>query len=303
MTNTKKILHSFTKEFKRDNCGFSHSPPDDLVKSQWQKRTSSIFYVIYRWILALFFTGATITAIVNSKTWHFIIYLTNWGILLCFFTCMLGAILVTIWHFHPEYSDRVAESKEMPSVFKVYWGMHNTTLSVSIVITIVYWSILYNGKEVSATNLLTHAFNSVFMFIDLWIVAYPTRLLHTCFPIALGITYTIFSAIYWACGGTDPVGNHYIYNVLDWEKPGNAIVTVVGVMILCCFIYFCIFVIYKIRVFIYKRFFRDVSFVPTTQSTIGPSSLVIHPSGISMVLGNYGHENPAFTQSTDKIAS
>lgn len=105
--------------------------------------------------------------------------------------------------------------------------MHITTLVVSIVITIIYWSILYDGKKrfslykeiigkyfliikiflpanestLSATNILTHAFNSICMFIDLLIVAHPLRLLHMFLPVSFGLFYAFFSVIYQLCGG------------------------------------------------------------------------------------------------------
>lgn len=100
--------------------------------------------------------------------------------------------------------------------------MHVISLVLSIVITIIYWSLLYNGMNLQkiccplslklflikvnestldATNVLTHAFNSVCMFIDLWIVAHPLRLLQMFLPVVFGVVYAIFSYIYQSCGG------------------------------------------------------------------------------------------------------
>lgn len=98
----------------------------------------------------------------------YFIYLTNWGIMLCMVTTMLGAILVCTWYLHPEFAgkwglsllfsfnvgdanlyfftDRVKDSNEMPIPFKIYWGMHVITLILSMGITIIYWSVLYNGS-------------------------------------------------------------------------------------------------------------------------------------------------------------
>lgn len=39
----------------------------------------------------------------------YLIYLTDWGILLCMFTGLYGAILVSVWHFHPEYSGELID--------------------------------------------------------------------------------------------------------------------------------------------------------------------------------------------------
>lgn len=77
---------------------------------QWQSRTKSIVYLIYRWLIALFFTAVVIDSMLEKEEgsstnfWLYFIYLTNWGVMLCMFTNLLGAILVTTWHFHPEYA-------------------------------------------------------------------------------------------------------------------------------------------------------------------------------------------------------
>lgn len=51
-------------------------------------------------------------------------------------------------------------------------------------------------------NLIVHAFNSIAMLLDLWIVAHPVRLLHCGWTILFGLCYVIFSAIYYLAGGT-----------------------------------------------------------------------------------------------------
>lgn len=45
--------------------------------------------------------------------------------------------------------------------------------------------------------------NSVIMFIDILIVAYPLRLYHVIQPISFGVAYGVFSFIYYLCGGTN----------------------------------------------------------------------------------------------------
>lgn len=58
-----------------------------------------------------------------------------------------------------------------------------------------------NESNLDATNVLTHAFNSICMFLDLWIVAHPMRLLHIFLPVLFGVVFAIFSYIYHLCGG------------------------------------------------------------------------------------------------------
>lgn len=56
---------------------------------------------------------------------------------------------------------------------------------------------------VNAANVLTHATNSIGMFLDVLIVAYPIRIYHVTQPIFFGLIYAIFSIIYFFAGGTD----------------------------------------------------------------------------------------------------
>lgn len=43
--------------------------------------------------------------LVTAHDWgYYFIYLTNWGILMCMITGIYGAILVSKWYFHTEYS-------------------------------------------------------------------------------------------------------------------------------------------------------------------------------------------------------
>ena len=62
------------------------------------------------------------------------------------------------------------------------------------------------------------------------IVARPVRLLHFLHPLVCGLCYLLFSVGYWAVGGTDPAGHHWIYPMVDWDRPGLALATTAGCM-------------------------------------------------------------------------
>lgn len=290
-----KFTSACKDELGLRNCGMGHMPAEEFVKSQWQSRTKSTFFLLYRLSLAVFFTAVVVNSIVvsvSTEDWaKYFIYLTHWGIMMCMGTTVLGAILVTRWYFHPEFSDKICNSEEMPRAFKIYWMMHNITLIVSICITIIYWGILHNDEmPVDANNILIHAANCMFMLIDLIIVAYPVRIWHVVQPICFGLLYCIFSVIYYLCDGTDKKGRPYIYNVLDWRTPNKAMVTVVGTIVLAIIIHVLMFFLYKFRSFLYSRWFNPKTILPTN-STInlqqGKSC-----DGISMV---YGNDNRGFT--------
>jgi hypothetical protein len=91
-------------------------------------------------------------------------------------------------------------------------------------------------------------------------------------------------------------GNPYIYNVLSWEDPSKAGITVAGTFILAVLYHSIIFWIYRMRLFVYKKWFSENNILPTNQI------LQTAPiTGISMVHGNYGQSNKAFTISSEKL--
>ncbi|EDO63409.1 AGAP009583-PC, partial [Anopheles gambiae str. PEST] len=77
---TGKFVASCKEELEVRNCGFAHLPAEEFVKSQWQTRTKSIFFLLYRLALAIFFTGVVINSVVvaveRGEFSKYFIYLT-----------------------------------------------------------------------------------------------------------------------------------------------------------------------------------------------------------------------------------
>lgn len=70
-----------------------------------------------------------------------------------------------------------------------------------------------------AENINIHALPAVILFIDLMVTAIPIRFVHVVYTLLFGCVYLTFAAIYWASGGTDPLGRPYIYGILDFNHP------------------------------------------------------------------------------------
>lgn len=239
----------------------------------------------------------------------------------------------------------------MPVAFKIYWGLHNTAMVTAFVITIIYWTVLHKrnetrtiqkpekcilkfsnhfptaGMPLNSSNILSHAMNSVIMFLDLLIVAYPLRLLHVIQPIIFGVTFGFFSFIYYLCGGKNMYvipffqihvnstniriflfvflfcssrrsGQPYIYPVLDWSKPGKALVTTFGTLFLALAVHMFLFSVYKLRVFIQRRCCSTDMILPTTASKMQSTNSL--QSRISMVFAS--ETNEAYkSSSSDRV--
>ena len=101
-------------------------------------------------------------------------------------------------------------------------------------------------------NVTAHGLITLYVIVDSFIVGIPVRLLHFYQPPLLGITYSVFTWIYWGCGGTSPEGNSYIYSVMDYSIQPKEAMGYTGLMcLLSMFLHACMFGLYKVRVWLY----------------------------------------------------
>ncbi|XP_017033958.1 protein rolling stone [Drosophila kikkawai] len=238
------------EEFQRSKFSLYHEDPGVFCRSQWQKGDRNLIWVLYRWFLAAFFAAGVIGSMMqdfNGGRWF--IFLTDWGFTLCLFTCTFGAVIATIYYMNPAYFEPGSRS------LKIYWISHYTTSVLSMLITLVFWAALSSTQpEIAGElyNLWCHAFNSICMVFDCFIVAYPARLLHGIYPLSVVLIFLVHSLIYYWAGGTDMDGNRFIYYALDWARPGLAIgIVCASLALICCFSLLA-FGIYRLRISMYK---------------------------------------------------
>lgn len=109
---------------------------------------------------------------------------------------------------------------------KVSWVFYIIAANNSVLVTVVYWSLLYTGFHIREADVAFHLLNSVFMLIETCLSSMPVQLLHIVYAVLYGVVYFLFSVVYWLLGGTSD-GNKYIYPILDYEsKPAKAAVLV-----------------------------------------------------------------------------
>lgn len=120
-------------ELRLSNCGFNHNHVDSFVRSQWQSKATNTYYLIYRWIFAIF----VIVTLIYSFYTHFshnypigifFIYLTHWGIIMNMIVGIYGAVLVTIWHFN----------KQFRGIFKRHLRFFLNSLYILYILLLIY---------------------------------------------------------------------------------------------------------------------------------------------------------------------
>ncbi len=108
---------------------------------------------------------------------------------------------------------------------KVQWILFTLGTEVPALITILYWTLLYDSSDggVDDNSIVTHLLNGLIAYIDLWVTGIPVRLYHVYIVVTFGSAYTVFTGIHHAAlvipNITEP-----IYPLLDYtEHPGSTV--------------------------------------------------------------------------------
>ena len=135
----------------------------------------------------------------------------------------------------------------------IQWALFLIGTEVAVFLTILYWPLLYRPDiPISGVNFNTHGTQGIISVIELLITGVPIRFYHFYFTQTFGAVYVIFSAIYFAAGGTNVRGRPYIYSVLDYgSDPGSSTGLVLGVVLAFLpVIHFLFYLIYVARYWI-----------------------------------------------------
>lgn len=227
---------------------------------QWlpKRITWQWIYLVVRWVMAAYFLGW----LIGSRFHHanggprFFIFLTNWSFLAWNAYLIISAISVSfkmsmiycckkahnepLLHTPKPYIDIdrpvgccSRESDTTSWYHKVQWLFFYLGAESAVLVSILYWALLYSGGSVDGVNANTHLVNAIFALIDVFFSGIPVRILHFIYPSIIGSSYAVFSGIYFAAGGTNVQGDPFIYPVLDYEEnPGSAIGWVLAVLLI-----------------------------------------------------------------------
>ncbi|CAH2231656.1 protein rolling stone-like [Pararge aegeria] len=221
------MVKCFRKSFSLSDLWVtSHERLSDFYLTSWQRGDSAVPMLVLRMLLAVITMSIFVWSIATSPTPYWLIYLTNWGLLLVTLLT-LSATLVSLL----AVCQRIPDGGPLPWYVSMYWLFYNTTITVAIIITGLYWILLYNPEQEEEDDgfwldLATHGFNSCVAFVEIVMSRTPLRLLHIYQPLGVGLWYAAFSGIYYAAGGTDGMGNPFIYEILDWRQAGRASIIV-----------------------------------------------------------------------------
>lgn len=187
-------------------------------------------------------------SIYQNRLVYSLTHLTRWNLLATSITSMISADLSTLY-----YRGKIKSCDKMNACMKIYWFMYNNVAIYACFITVFYWNFIYDDRDLSLNNVLTHITNCVGPLIDLMVVAHPYYLSHCIYPMMCAVSYLIFTFIYQACGGMNEYGKNYVYSVLDWkEKSMTALIIAFIAIISAGILHVFFFAIARIKIKIHR---------------------------------------------------
>ncbi|XP_052679430.1 protein rolling stone-like isoform X2 [Crassostrea angulata] len=275
---------TFVKEFQSENLSLHHENPSDFLRSQWP--INQKLYVGCRIIVSLALIGWFLADIIyesetfyQDRTWTYAVYATNWSFFLLVITSVYQTVCSLVYtakssdNLDDRYFDR------MPLSLKILWVLKNMSYNSAFIVTMSYWAfiIFLDHSKIFQTELsrLKHTLNSVYVISDVMISATPFRLLHMFYTVVLGSIYSLFNAIYFLNDGTILEGRHYAYNVLNWVKPTEAIVTCILCIVLAILSQTFLFLLYRLRLLIFSKvYFKEPALAPLDDFESEMSSII-----------------------------
>lgn len=109
-----------------------------------------------------------------------------------------------------------------------YWGLHTYALCSSLLIDVVYWTLIWpvlmTSPRVYFIQVDEHGLNLPLMIADYCLVAFPRTLSHFWFTALIPLFYLLINCVYYLAGGRSrDRTKHHVYPFLDWKKPGKAL--------------------------------------------------------------------------------
>ena len=237
-----------------------------------------LIYLIYRWVVAVFFSVEIIVVGVKTASPKFFIYFGNlvftvfvlytvWSALSVTFSFLLVQVCCKERFSYERADDDDREASNLynaPAAHcgmatndlfwyqKVQWFLFTVGAEMAVVATVVYWALVHkpnSGFTDSVRNVPVHLLNAIVAILDAWLGNFPIRILHGVYMVLFGAGYQIFTGIYYATNGTNLEHKHYISHLLNYKTaPGvAAIIDIVIPFAIIPIIHLFFFFLYVLR--------------------------------------------------------
>ncbi|XP_062610604.1 protein rolling stone-like [Saccostrea cucullata] len=240
------------QQLRLKEFGLQHQQPDDFVRLEFGP---PILYLPWAGAWALYhFVWVCLEGYWWSLKSHYVTLdwfrqLSNVGYtVLTAFTLIDFFIASYTYCLRHRISPEDAESDSMRWYHKLSWVLYNISNVTAVMVTITYWALLSKAGSFKGSTINKHGINFLYTIIIIIVSKKPIKLQHVYMSMLFSLCYMIFTAIYFAVTGTK------VYPILDWNKPGNAIMWVVLYLFICIPIaYALLFGLYRLKLYFKQR--------------------------------------------------
>ncbi|GFR63126.1 protein rolling stone-like [Elysia marginata] len=224
------------EEFQCRALGLGYPFPHHFVKSQW--RWNHKLFIAWRAFWFVWHFGWLIRSIhheidqedYKGEGLKWFIYLTNWSYAVLFFQSGVHLAVVAHSTYKGKTEKEHFKDEEAGWQHKILWFLSIIGFDAAIIVTILYWSLVFKKLDY-ALSVMTHGVNSLYVLLDIFIVASPVRLLHFVYSCGYAGVYLLFSIFYHLADGTNSSSKPYIYSALDWSNTGKSAGMALGVIL------------------------------------------------------------------------
>ncbi|KAL7036122.1 hypothetical protein ACKWTF_008699 [Chironomus riparius] len=207
-------------------------------------------------MLAAYFNFVVILSFITAKKDKnlilYPIFLTNWNVILNGVSSGFSAVIVT--QYYRNFQKLEEELKSMTAKLKTAWILSSFSVVLAVSISLIYWPLIYTGRDKGVNDALTHAGNAIVLFIDLFVNAQPPRYGHFVHQSLFVTVYCFFNFMYIISGGVNRDSKPYIYRVLNWKNNTfSALLFAVSTLLFIIFIHFVLSACIQLRIWIYEK--------------------------------------------------
>lgn len=196
-----------------------------------------------------------------------------WYMKICWILYLIGILAectIICAYWVAVYSPCKGSDITMMMMNSTEMGMGNRTTENST------QSSVESCEVLDAVNIHIHLILGLLAVIDIYLSRIPYQMFHAFYGLIYMAFFIIFSAIYFAAGGTNHYGDPYIYSVFDYGgNPGRAVGFAIVVMLVPIVCFAILYVLAFLRDVIYRRIsfcFRDVRSMEYQVSSDGKSN-------------------------------
>ena len=160
---------------------------------------------------------------------------------------------------------------------KVFWFLYIVSTTAMVMVFFGFWVVVYescdgdsgssssqnasesrNGSfttedditESCGADVLSihaHGVNAAIVMLDILLCLVPFNALHFFYPCVFSVVFVAFSGIYFALGGTNELGQPFIYSALNYNNSTSPILAALGFAIIPAAVYLIPFILAFVR--------------------------------------------------------